>query len=242
MSVSPAASVEITDEQRDELVTRLEGRSAEDRLAWAVDRFGASLLCTSSFGPGSGALLHLWSVVAKGLPVHFIDTGFLFEETLAYRNELASALGLSVVVLAPETPRETFLAKHGLKIYQQNPDFCCAHNKVEPLQRALPGKLGWVSGLRRDQSSTRAHTAIVERTVEGPLKIHPIADWSSRDVYRYQEKHAIPEHPLWAKGYVSVGCEPCTQPVGADESDERAGRWAGSAKTECGIHTFLAKK
>lgn len=220
---------------------RLEALDARGRLAWAVDRWGAKLLLTSSFGPGSGALLHLWSEVAKGLPVHFIDTGFLFAQTLAYRDALASQLGLQVVVLRPRLERGDFLAKHGLTIYQENPDLCCAENKVEPMQRALAGMDAWVSGLRRDQSSTRAETPIALAT-QGAVKVHPLADWSRRDVYRYQEAHGIPEHPLFEEGYVSVGCEPCTRPVSADETDERAGRWAGSAKTECGLHTFLAPK
>lgn len=225
---------------RDE--ARLAGLSARERLAWAVERWGDTLLCTSSFGPGSGALLHLWSQVAKGLPVHFIDTGFLFDETLAYRDALAERLGLTLVILRPTLSREAFTARHGLTVYQQRPDFCCDENKVEPMQRALVGKLAWVSGLRRDQSNTRADTPFVQRTAEGPVKVHPIADWSRRDVYRYQEEHSIPEHPLFEKGYVSVGCAPCTAPVTADETDERAGRWVGHEKTECGIHTFLEKK
>lgn len=220
---------------------RLEALDARARLAWAVDRWGAKLLLTSSFGPGSGALLHLWSEVAKGLPVHVIDTGFLFAQTIAYRDALASQLGLELVVLRPQHTRGEFLAKHGLTIYQENPDFCCAENKVEPMRRALVGMDAWVSGLRRDQSSTRADTPIALAT-EASVKVHPLADWSRRDVYRYQQSHAIPEHPLFEEGYVSVGCAPCTRPISADETDERAGRWAGSAKTECGLHTFLTPK
>ncbi len=221
---------------------RLEALSARDRLAWAVARWGDTLLFTSSFGPGSGALLHLWSEVAGGLPVHFIDTGFLFDETLAYRDLLRERLGLTVVTLRPAVGREAFTARHGLQIYRTDPDRCCAHNKVAPLEAALPGKQAWLSGLRRDQSSTRSDTPILLPTREGPVKVHPLADWSRRDVYRYQQERSIPEHPLFDKGYVSVGCAPCTAPVGPDETDERAGRWAGHEKTECGLHTFLAKK
>lgn len=220
---------------------RLEALDARARLAWAVDRWGDRLLLTSSFGPGSGALLHLWSEVARDLPVRFIDTGFLFPETLAYRDALVAQLGLSLLILQPRLERGDFLARHGLAIYQDNPDFCCAENKVEPMQRALAGMSAWVSGLRRDQSPTRAQTPIALAT-EGAVKVHPIADWSRRDVFRYQQAHGIPEHPLFEQGYVSVGCAPCTLPVGADARDERAGRWAGTAKTECGLHTFLAPK
>ena len=221
------------------LEASLEARSARERLAWAVETYGDALLLTSSFGPGSGVLLHLWSEVARGMPVHFVDTGFLFAETLAYRDQLASHLGLDVVVLRPAVPRDAFLAQRGLTIYRDDPDACCAHNKVAPLQTVLPGVRAWVSGLRRDQSSTRAATPIVLGT-DGPTKVHPLADWSARDVYRHLAEHGIPEHPLFERGYVSVGCEPCTRPVMPGE-DERAGRWAGTAKTECGLHTFLRR-
>lgn len=222
----------------DTLNVDLEARGARERLAWAVDTYGDKLLFTSSFGPGSGALLHLWSEVAHGLPVHFIDTGYLFPETLAYRDTLVSALGLNLQVLKPVMERGRFLQKYGLTLYRDDPDQCCAINKVEPLQAALPGKEAWVSGLRRDQSPTRAATPIVLAT-DGPVKVHPIADWHARDVYQYLQAHGVPEHPLFEQGYVSVGCAPCTRPVMPGEDDERAGRWAGSQKTECGLHTFL---
>ncbi len=218
----------------------LERLSARERLAWAVQTFGDALVLTSSFGPGSAALLHLWSEVNPGAPVHCIDTGFLFAQTIAYRDQLAERLKLKLEILHPLEAREPFLKKHGLQIYEQNPDFCCAHNKVEPMQRALVGKRAWVSGLRRDQSGTRANTPIAVATVDGPVKVHPLADWSRKDVYAYQQAHKLPEHPMFEQGYVSVGCEPCTAPVSPDETDERAGRWAGKAKTECGLHTFLS--
>lgn len=217
----------------------LESRSAKERLQWAVDTYGDELLFTSSFGPGSGALLHLWSEVAKGLPVVFLDTGFLFDETMAYRDALVAQLGLTLQVVRPKTERTDFLAKHGLTIYQTNPDFCCAENKVEPLKSVMPGKRAWVSGLRRDQGPSRKDTPILLET-DGPVKVHPMVDWSARDVFFYMKEHNVPEHPLFEQGYVSVGCAPCTRPIAAGE-DERAGRWAGSQKTECGIHTFLKR-
>ncbi len=219
------------------LNARLERSTAHERLAWAVETYGDALLFTSSFGPGSGALLALWADVAKGLPVHFIDTGFLFDATLSYRDALVEQLGLTLEVLKPALPRGAFLQKHGLTIYRDDSDACCAFNKVEPLQRAMPGKRAWVSGLRRDQGPTRASTPVVLPT-DGPTKVHPLADWSAREVYRFMQSRGLPEHPLFEEGYVSVGCEPCTRPITPGE-DERAGRWSGSAKTECGIHTFL---
>ena len=112
---------------------RLELLSPEERLAWAVERWGERLLFTSSFGAGSGVLLHMWSVVARGLPVVFIDTGFLFDETLAYRDELAARLGLRVEVARPAQPRDEFIVEHGADIQARDPDLCCARNKIEPL-------------------------------------------------------------------------------------------------------------
>ena len=221
----------------DPVDAHLEALDARGRLAWARDTYGDGLVITSAFGPGSGALLHLWAEVCPGRPVHFVDTGFLFDETLTYRDLLAARLGLEVVVLRPKLPRGEFLQRYGLTLYQDDPDTCCRHNKVEALQPALDGARGWVSGLRRAQGGARADTPVRLRT-EGPDKVHPLVDWTARDAYRYLEAHGLPEHPLFAQGYTSVGCAPCTRPP-IDPEDERSGRWAGQAKTECGLHTFL---
>ena len=215
----------------------LEAATPHERLAWAVDRFGDRLLFTSSFGAGSGVLLHLWSEVARGLPVVFLDTGFLFPETLAYRDQLANALKLNIEVVRPRVGREEFLKENGANIYEFNPDFCCDHNKVEPLKPYLAKALGWVSGVRRDQSSARQNTPILLATQEGPMKVHPLATMTAGEAKAYMIEHAVPEHPLVARRYLSIGCAPCTQPV-AEGEDERAGRWAGKGKTECGIHTI----
>jgi len=217
---------------------RLERASPEDRLAFAVDRWGERLLFTSSFGAGSGVLLHMWSRVAPRLPVVIVDTGFLFEETLAYRDALARQLGLRIEVARPEVPRDDFLWEHGADIMARDPDFCCARNKIAPLQPYIARSLAWVSGLRRDQSKTREHVPILQPTEDGPVQVHPLASMTAAEAEAYMLAHDIPEHPLKARRYLSIGCWPCTQPV-ADGEDERAGRWTGSAKTECGIHTFL---
>jgi phosphoadenosine phosphosulfate reductase len=131
--------------------------------------------------------------------------------------------------------------KYGADIPSRDPDFCCAHNKVEPLKPYTARALGWVSGLRRDQSKTREHVPILLPTEGGPIKVHPLATMTRAEAQTYLEEHGIPEHPLKAKRYLSIGCYPCTQPV-AEGEDERAGRWAGRAKTECGLHTFLKTK
>ncbi|MBX3222592.1 MAG: phosphoadenylyl-sulfate reductase [Labilithrix sp.] len=213
---------------------RLERATPAERLAFAVERFGDDLLFTSSFGAQSGVLLHLWSEVARGLPVVFIDTGFLFAETLAYRDALADKLGLTVRVLRPEIPNAEFVARWGDDVQARDPDFCCGLNKVLPLAPLRDAARAWVSGLRRDQSRAREGVGILER--DGHLvRVHPLATLTKADVARYLADHGIPEHPLVARRYLSIGCAPCTRAV-ADGEDERAGRWAWSNKTECGLH------
>lgn len=229
-SQRPAGSLDLARENE-----RLEGASPEERLAFAARHFGSDLLFTSSFGAQSGVLLHLWSVVCRELPVTFIDTGFLFPETLAYRVLLASRLGLDVRVLRPDLENAAFVARYGADIQREDPDFCCGVNKVAPLAALQASARGWVSGVRRDQSRTRADLPILEQ--DGALvRVHPIASLTARDVAAYLARHALPEHPLLARRYLSIGCAPCTRAV-HDGEDDRAGRWAGSAKTECGIHS-----
>ncbi|MGA2451481.1 MAG: phosphoadenylyl-sulfate reductase [Polyangiaceae bacterium] len=219
----------------------LELASPEERLAFAVGVYGERLLFTSSFGAGSAVMLHLWSRVARHLPVVMVDTGFLFDETLAYKDTLAERLGLRVEIARPHTPTSEFLAAQGADIQARNPDFCCARNKVDPLKPWIERSLGWVSGLRRDQGRTRERVPILQATTDGPVKVHPLATVTASEAREYMAAHDLPEHPLRAKGYLSIGCWPCTQPV-ADGEDERAGRWRGKGKTECGLHTFLKPK
>jgi phosphoadenosine phosphosulfate reductase len=218
---------------------RLEQATPEERLAFAAETFGADLLFTSSFGAQSGVLLHLWSLVCRHLPVTFIDTGFLFDETLVYRDALAAKLGLSVRVVRPDISRTVFTAEYGDDIQKRDADFCCGVNKVAPISALKEKARGWVSGLRRDQSRTRANVAILE-TDEHLVRVHPIASLTAADVAAYLARHGIAEHPLVARRYLSIGCAPCTRPV-ADGEDERAGRWDGSPKTECGLHARGAR-
>ncbi len=218
----------------DALNARLETATPAERLVFAVETFGQDLLFTSSFGAQSGVLLHLWSQTARHLPVVFIDTGFLFPETLAYRDDLAQRLGLDVQVLRPDIPNAEFVERYGDDIQKRDPDFCCGLNKVAPLAPLRERARGWVSGLRRDQSRTRERIAILER--DGHLvRVHPLATMTKDDVGRYLADHGIPEHPLVGRRYLSIGCAPCTRAV-ADGEDERAGRWAWANKTECGLH------
>ena len=219
----------------------LEHRTPEERLTWALDTWGSRVLFTSSFGAGSGVLLHLWSRVAKGFPVVFIDTGFLFEETLRYRDQLAARLGLEIKVVKPPHTKDAFLAAWGSQIYRENPDFCCHQNKVLPLEPLLSDVDAWVTGLRRDQGPARAATPILQRGDGGIVKVSPITTMTRDDVAAYMAKHAIPENPLKERGFRSIGCQPCTRATRAGE-DERAGRWEWSSKKECGLHTNLVRR
>lgn len=212
----------------------LERASPRDRLVFAIEHFGADLIFTSSFGAQSAVLLHLWSQVAPERPVIFLDTGFHFDETLRYRDEIAARLGLVVQVVEPAMDAASFVLAHGADIYLRDPDFCCGKNKVEPLAPHRARAKAWVSGLRRDQSATRANLRVLERDAH-LVKVHPLVTMTASDVREYMKTHDLPEHPLVAKRYLSIGCAPCTRPVREGE-DERAGRWAFSGKTECGLH------
>jgi phosphoadenosine phosphosulfate reductase len=170
--------------------------------------------------------------------VVFLDTGFLFDETLAHRDRLVKQLGLRIDVVRPQIATADFLWEHGADVYARDPDFCCKTNKVDPLAPYVSRARGWVSGLRRDQSRARAGVPILEPTEQGPIKVHPLATMTAAEATEYMRAHAIPEHPLVSRRYLSIGCAPCTRAV-ADGEDERAGRWAGAGKTECGIHTML---
>ncbi len=183
----------------------------------------------------------MWSRAAPGLPVVVIDTGFLFDETHAYIERLRRELGLVVELAKPTIARDDFLWQHGADVMSRDPDLCCAQNKIAPLRPYTQRALGWVSGVRRDQASTRERLPILQPTIGGPIKVHPLATMTAPEAQAYVVRHGVPEHPLRAKRYLSIGCFPCTQAV-PEGQDERAGRWAGSTKTECGIHTFLRTK
>jgi phosphoadenosine phosphosulfate reductase len=219
----------------------LETATPQAILAWTWRAFGPKVVLTCSFQHDGVVLAHMLRDIAPEVPVVFIDTGFHFPETLAYRDEIRRRFDLPLVELQPIMPRAEFAATHGLDLYARDPDLCCHINKVEPLKRYLPGVRAWVNGRRRDQASTRQAMRVVE-AFQGDLhKVNPMCSWTSRDTFQYMEHHGIPMHPLFEKGYASIGCAPCTRPVLPGE-DARDGRWAGTGKIECGLHTFLDPK
>lgn len=198
-------------------------------LEWALATWGDALGFTTGLGPGGVAVLHLARSLRPNLQAIFLDTGFHFPDTLAYRDTLETVLDLPIVSVHPRpfgpTWREDRLA-------------CCDHRKVEPLERALAGHRAWVSARRRDQGGFRSELGVVERDARGFVKVNPLAHVDRGWVRSYLELHGIPLHPLTLRGYGSVGCEPCTRPLREGEG-ERDGRLFAGDKTECGIHTRL---
>lgn len=200
--------------------------------------FAGHIALVSSFGADSVVLLHLIAEVEPELPVIFIDTGKIFGSTHRYRDEIVAQLGLKDVRLARPDP--AVLATHDTDsgLWLRAPDKCCAIRKTAPLARALSGFDAWISGRKRYQGGLRTNLPLIEADGDR-IKVNPLAEWSKADLTSYRELHKLPEHPLVADGFRSIGCMPCTTRV-ADGEDERDGRWRGTEKIECGIHFGLA--
>jgi phosphoadenosine phosphosulfate reductase len=220
------------------LIARLnaELRDAEPQaiLRAAIEHFGDKVALVSSFGSESAVLLHMAAQIKPDIPVLFLDTGMLFGQTLDYRKQLVAKLGLTDV--RDLRPQFQDLAIHdpGGDLWKTNTDACCNIRKVLPLDRALDGFDGWITGRKRFQGGDRLRLQVVEQG-ETQIKFNPLANWTKEQLDAYAVEHDLPPHPLVAFGYPSIGCWPCTAPV-EEGGDTRAGRWAGSDKTECGIH------
>lgn len=229
-------------EDLDRLNAEFEKKKPQEIIAWAVKEFAPKFAMTSSFGPESGTLLHMASEVDRSIPILFLDTGYHFKETLEYRDRLLKLFGLTnlIELRADPAKKAAFVAAHDGVPFERDPDSCCHLNKVEPIQAVIKNYDAWMSGIRRHQTDFRKSIHIIEE-YEGDLyKISPLANFTSRDAWWYMKEQGIPQHPLAEKGYLSIGCWPCTRPVQAGD-DERSGRWAGKTKKECGIHTFLTE-
>lgn len=215
----------------------LEGRPAQDILAWVLQRFaGRRIALSSAFGPEGSALIHLARALDPAIPVYTIDTGYLFAETIAVR-EAFRAQGADIRVVEPLVTLRAQAERHGPDLFARDPDACCGIRKVEPMKRILGAMDVWLTAIRRDQSETRAVTPILGTAArdDGSLvvKVAPLAAWTRKDTWRYLLDHAVPYNALLDAGYTSIGCEPCTK---RPDGDERSGRWSGQGKTECGIH------
>lgn len=209
--------------------------SASDVIALAVEElFRGRLALVSSFGSESVVLLHLLSEIDPDVPVLFVDTGRLFDETLEYQRAVTDRLGLRDVRTVRPTEERLAAIDPVKALWMTNPDLCCRVRKIEPLGKAIVGFDAWLTGRKRFQTNGRSHLPLFEADGQR-IKINPLAAWSPGDLKAYAEAHDLPPHPLVAKGYPSIGCVPCTDRV-LDGEDSRAGRWRGSDKDECGIH------
>lgn len=208
--------------------------SPESILIWAADRFGNRIVATSSFQQNSIVLLHMVSRTVPEIPIVFIDTRFHFRETLAFKDALTERFKLNVLVIQSSMKWVDLVETHGVDLYIHDQDLCCHINRVVPWRQALKGFEVWITGIRRTQSPTRVHTPIV--AIENSCyKIAPLANWTQTQVEEYITQNNLPSHPLHERGYLSIGCWPCTSPVTTGEH-RRSGRWPGTNKIECGLH------
>jgi len=212
----------------------LELAPAEDIIEWAVATFGDRFCITSSMA--DAVLADIASRVAPGVDVVFLDTGYHFAETIGTADAVGATMDVTLIPITPVQSVAEQDAEYGPDLYLRDPDLCCALRKVRPLTEALDGYDAWATGVRRAETRNRVIAPVVGWDArKGKVKVSPLARWSDDDVQRYVAEHGVLVNPLVYDGYPSIGCAPCTRRVAAGE-DPRSGRWAGTAKTECGIH------
>ncbi|MEY2474302.1 MAG: phosphoadenosine phosphosulfate reductase [Actinomycetota bacterium] len=225
-SLAPLATADgFSDGELADISKSFETASPSKIIRWAVDNFAPHLCLTASMT--DAVLVDLAWKVYEPIEVVFIDTGYHFPETLETVEKVRRKYGLNLRMMTVPT--------HDEDLWKVDPENCCSAVKVGQLDRALAGKEAWMSGLRRDEAETRLNAPIVARDLRGLIKVNPLANWTQADVDGYIKDHDVPVNPLTAQGYPSIGCWPCTKPV-ADGEDPRSGRWAGTDKTECGLH------
>ena len=216
---------------------RLESATPAEIIRWAVDEFQPKLTMATAFGPEGMGIIHELAKIDRTVPIFNLDTGYQFQETLDLRDRVLQKYGIDIELRKPETSVEEYERMHNGPLYVNNPDQCCFDRKIKVLQRSAIGMYAWMSGIRRDQSADRARAPIVGWDKKfGLVKVSPLANWTKKDVWNLITKEDVPYNPLHDQGYTSIGCKPCTRAVMFGE-DERAGRWSGFAKTECGLHT-----
>jgi phosphoadenosine phosphosulfate reductase len=192
----------------------------------------------TAFGPEGCVILHMLAEIEPRVRVFNLDTGYQFAETLALRDRIAERYGIEVELVRPDTTVAEYEAEHAGPLYVRDANRCCHDRKLVPLRRAVAGYEAWISAIRADQSAHRARASVVGWDGKfGLVKINPLLRWTKRDVWAFVVANQVPYNPLHDQGYASIGCWPCTQAV-APGQDERAGRWAGQAKTECGLHSL----
>jgi phosphoadenosine phosphosulfate reductase len=237
----------LTSREVAELNRQFAGRRTLDILAWAWQRFGRQASIGTSYQGAGLVMMHLAKTAGLSFPVFTLDTGLLFPETLQLKKRLEDFYGLKIEALEPDLTVEQQADVHGPELWKRDPDLCCTARKVQPLRDKLNELACWLTGLRRQQSDSRADIGIIELYLMDEaggreiVKVNPMADWSRQEIWAHIKQHKIPYNPLHDQGYRSIGCMPCTRKTG-ESGGERAGRWIGFTKVECGIHTFLPKK
>lgn len=202
---------------------------------------GRKMFASSSFQTQSIVLLHILSKTDPAIPVMFVNTGYLFSETIEYRDRIASEFKLNVVDLKPIVSKNLQRDSAGNLFFTSDPDYCCYLNKVQPLDQILSEYDVWINGVRADQSNTRAELKTEDFAPHNVIRFHPMLDWTKQMVWAYIKEHNLPRHPLDDKGFISIGCEPCTRRI-LPGDEERSGRWFGMQKNECGLNTDLVIK
>jgi len=226
----------MADEEIQEWASRLEGQAPQDVLVNAVENYTASLILAASFGAEDVILIDMLHKLAPTIPVFYLDTNIHFAETYDTRDKLQARYGMTFIQVQPQLTLAEQAEKHGDKLWEREPNLCCEIRKVEPLKRVLSNHQAWITGIRREQSPTRANTKKVEWDEKFDLvKFNPLADWTEAQVWEYIHAHDVPYNPLHDRNYPSIGCRVCTRAVMPGQ-DSRSGRWSGFEKTECGLH------
>jgi len=202
---------------------------------------GKSLFTTSSFQSHSLVLAHMLSRIDKSIPVYFINTGYHFPETVQFRDYITELFGLNTIDLRSDVPKFMQRDGEGRLLFTSDPDYCCHLNKTQPMDAILRSHDIWINGVRADQSAVRAAMKLEQPAPHGVIRFHPMLDWNSKMIWQYQKEFNLPKHPLEEKGYLSIGCEPCTRKFDP-EMQERESRWFGMNKVECGLNTELVSK
>jgi phosphoadenosine phosphosulfate reductase len=227
-----------TQEQIAEAAAELANESPQTILRWAVRTFHPRLTMATAFGAEGCCLIHMLAEIEPRVRIFNLETGYQFPETLELRERIRERYGVEVELVRPELSVAEYEAEHGGPLYEMRPDQCCHDRKILPLRRAVAGYEAWVSAIRKDQTQDRARADVVQWDAKFSLvKVNPLLGWTKREVWGFILKNGVPYNPLHDKNYPSIGCWPCTRPVGNGD-DERAGRWAGKVKKECGLHVM----
>lgn len=216
----------------------LQGNSPQAILRWAVATFHPRLTMATAFGAEGCCIIHMLAEIEPGVRIFNLETGYQFAETLELRERIKQRYGIEVEYVRPEMTVAEYEAEHGGPLYNLYSDQCCYDRKIVPLRRAVAGYEAWISAIRSDQTEHRAQAGIVQWDPKfGLVKVNPLLSWTKKDVWAFIVKNDVPYNPLHDQGYPSIGCWPCTRQV-TDGEHERAGRWSGSVKKECGLHVI----